>query len=70
MLAAAEQGAEEGSRRWRLLAAARGPAEWRAGVRCAGARPYLGARSRRGVAGCGDMMIDGVSRQGCGRSVF
>src|SRR4051812_25106624 len=23
-----------------------------------------------GAAGCGDMMIDGVSRQGCGRSVF
>jgi hypothetical protein len=48
---------------WFSRCAAPGPAPApvvaEAGVGCAGARPYLGARSQ-GRCGCGDMMIDGV----------
>ena len=59
---------------WVRSSAAPGPAWWPEGagigVGCAGARPYLGARSFRCSGGSGDMMIDGVSRQGAAARSF
>jgi len=70
MLLAADEGGEASARQWRLPVRREWPADdgQRCGARAPGLISVHGAID--GESCSGDMMIDGVSRQGCGRSVF